>query len=101
VVGLRLRLVSVADEIPHELRRIVEFLNEQMTHTDVLAIEVRQYVAPNSDMVTLVPRVIGQTEAARDTKNVASGRVRRRWGRVGRDRHLARLAIRAQRANGW
>lgn len=76
----RLRLVFVADDIPHELRRIVEFLNEQMTRTDVLAIEVRQYVASTSDMVTLVPRVIGQTEAARDTKRAASGRVRRRWG---------------------
>ena len=76
----RLRLVFVADRIPSELRRVVEFLNEQMTRTDVLAIEVRQYVAPGSDLVTLVPRVIGQTEAARDTKRAASGRIRRRWG---------------------
>ncbi len=76
----RLRLLFVADEIPHELRRVVEFLNEQMTRTDVLGIEVRQYVASSSDMVTLVPRLIGQTEAARDTKRAASGRARRRWG---------------------
>lgn len=75
----RLRLVFVADVIPHELRRIVEFLNEQMTRTDVLAIEVRQYVAPGTDMVTLVPRLIGQTEAARDTKRAASGRPSHRW----------------------
>ena len=75
----RLRLVFVADDIPAELRRIVEFLNEQVTRTDVLAVEVRQYVASGSDMVTLVPRLIGQTEAARDTKRAASGRVRRRW----------------------
>jgi hypothetical protein len=75
----RLRLVFVADVIPHELARIVEFLNEQMTRTDVLAIEVRQYVAPGNDMITLVPRLIGQTEAARDTKRAASGRPRNRW----------------------
>jgi hypothetical protein len=75
----RLRLVFVADVIPHELRRIVELLNEQMTRTDVLAIEVRQYVAPGTDMVTLMPRLIGQTEAARDTKRAASGRPRHRW----------------------
>ena len=75
----RLRLVFVADDIPAELRRIVEFLNEQMTRTDVLAIEVRQYVASSSDLVTLVPRLIGQTEKARDTKRAASGRVYRRW----------------------
>src|SRR4051794_2757272 len=75
----RLRLVFVADVIPHELRRIVEFLNEQMTRTDVLAVEVRQYVAPDSELVTLVPRMIGQTEVARDTKRAASGRARNRW----------------------
>ena len=75
----RLRLVFVADVIPHQLRRIVEFLDEQMTRTDVLAIEVRQYVAPGSEMITLVPRLIGQTEAARDAKRVAIGRSRMRW----------------------
>ena len=75
----RLRLVFVADVIPHQLRRIVEFLDEQMTRTDVLAIEVRQYVAPGSETITLVPRLIGQTEAARDAKRVAIGRSRMRW----------------------
>jgi len=40
----RLRLVFVADTIPRELRRIVEFLNEQMGETEVLAVEVKQYV---------------------------------------------------------
>ena len=39
----RIRLVFVADEIPRELRRVVEFLNEQM-RADVIAIEVKQYV---------------------------------------------------------
>jgi hypothetical protein len=75
----RLRLVFVADTIPRELRRIVEFLNEQMTRTDVVAVEVRQYVAVGTDMVTLVPRVIGQTQAARDTKRAAGARARNRW----------------------
>jgi hypothetical protein len=75
----RIRLVFVADVIPRELRRIVEFLNERMTPTDVLAIEVRQYLAPGSDMITLVPRLIGQTEAARDVKRAASGRSRTKW----------------------
>ena len=36
----RLRLLFVADTISNELRNIVEFLNEQMDHTEVLAIEV-------------------------------------------------------------
>ena len=74
----RLRLVFVADVIPPELRRIVEFLNEQMDRTHVLAIEVKQYLAPDSDLVTLVPRLIGQTEAAKEAKT-GRGRPKRRW----------------------
>jgi hypothetical protein len=42
----RIRLVFVADEIPRELRRVVEFLNEQMD-AEVIAIEVKQYLGPD------------------------------------------------------
>ncbi len=63
------RLVFVADSIPVELRRVVEFLNEQMDPAEVLAVEVKQFVG--SDMHTWVPRVIGQTEAARQKKKGA------------------------------
>jgi hypothetical protein len=66
-------LIFVADVIPAELRRVVEFLNEQMERTEVLALEVRQYVEEEGDRVTLVPRLIGLTEAARQTKGVALG----------------------------
>lgn len=55
----RIRLVFVADEIPRELRRVVEFLNEQMT-AEVIANEVKQYVGDR--MRTLVPRVSGHAE---------------------------------------
>jgi hypothetical protein len=41
----KVRLVFVADDIPSSLQRIVEFLNERMTPTEVLAAEVRQYVS--------------------------------------------------------
>jgi hypothetical protein len=58
----KVRLVFVADEIPTELRRIVEFLNEQMDPAEVLAVEIRQYVSQG--LKTLVPRVIGQTAQA-------------------------------------
>src|SRR5690606_24963339 len=40
----RIRLVFVADEIPEELRRVVEFLNEQMDPAEVLAVEIKQYL---------------------------------------------------------
>lgn len=74
----RVRLVFVSDKIPDELRRIVEFLNEQMAPAEVLAVEIKQYVSKDSNLKTLVPRVIGQTAKAQDTK---SGGVRtsRQW----------------------
>jgi hypothetical protein len=63
----RVRLVFVADEIPPELRRVIEFLNERMSPTEVIGIEVRQYVGED-ELKTLVPRVVGQTEQARIQK---------------------------------
>ena len=72
----RIRLVFVADEIPSELRSIIEFLNRQMSDTEVFAIEVKQYVDATAERHTFVPRVIGQTEAARAAK---SGGSRRQW----------------------
>jgi len=74
----RVRLVFVADEIPLSLRRIVEFLNRQMSPAEVLAVEVRQYApAIDSPMRTLVPRVIGQTEQARQHKAQTSPAMKR------------------------
>ncbi|MFN6461492.1 MAG: hypothetical protein RMZ41_006540 [Nostoc sp. DedVER02] len=56
----KVRLVFVADKIPAELQRIVEFLNQQMNPAQVLAVEIKQYVGQG--LKTLVPRVIGQTK---------------------------------------
>ena len=72
----RIRLVFVADEIPSELKRIVEFLNEQMDPAEVLAVEIRQYVGEG--LKTLVPRVIGQTTEAQRAKSSA-GRTKKQW----------------------
>jgi hypothetical protein len=72
----RIRLVFVADEIPRELRRVVEFLNEQMK-ADVIAIEVRQYVGEG--LRTLVPRVIGETAASEQRKRPPGTGSSRRW----------------------
>ena len=58
----RIRLVFVADEIPRELRRIVEFLNEQMNPAEVLAVEIKQFVGDG--IRSLVPHVIGETYAS-------------------------------------
>jgi hypothetical protein len=73
----RIRMLFVADEIPEELRRVVEFLNEQMDPAEVLAIEIRQF--SGQSLKTLVPRVIGQTSEAGDRKRVSGGRAKRQW----------------------
>lgn len=62
----RIRLVFVADEIPSELQRVVEFLNDQMDPAEVIAVEISRY--SGDGLETLAPRVIGQTVAARTKK---------------------------------
>jgi hypothetical protein len=74
----RVRLVFVADEIAPELRSIVEFLNRQMAETEVLAVEVKQYVDAEGERQTIVPRVLGQTEAAKAAKG-GGRRSARQW----------------------
>jgi hypothetical protein len=59
-----------------ELRRIVEFLNEQMDPAEVLAVELRQFARMDNDkeLRTIVPTVYGQTETARNPDGI-----RPRW----------------------
>jgi len=40
----RVRMILVADEIPRETQRIIEFLNGQLDPAEVLGVEIRQYV---------------------------------------------------------
>src|SRR5579872_2297413 len=68
----RIRMIFVADELPDELVRIIEFLNEQMNPAEVLGVEVPQYLGGN-DVQVLVPRLVGATKAAVDVKNPAAG----------------------------
>ena len=68
----------VSDRIPNELRRIVEFLNEQMNPAEVLALEIRQHVSQGSNMKTLVARLIGQTAKAQVIKS-GGARNGKRW----------------------
>jgi hypothetical protein len=53
------RLILVADYIPPELQRVIEFLNERMSPTEVLGVEIRQYIG--GGLSTHIPRVLGQT----------------------------------------
>ncbi|MFC3175035.1 hypothetical protein ACFOD9_12315 [Novosphingobium bradum] len=82
----RIKLVFVADQIPRELARIVEFLNEQMK-ADVRAVELNWFEGRGIKAFT--PRVIGETERAQAAKAGGSTAL----PAIGRDewitRHLA------------
>lgn len=73
----RIRMLFVADVIPPELQRIIEFLNEQMSEAEVLGVEVRLHRSDNG-FELLVPTVIGWTAEAQATKNLAP-QARRMW----------------------
>jgi hypothetical protein len=62
--GGRIRMVFLADVVPDELRRITEFLNEQMNPAEVYAVEVKTYRAPGHEGMVIVPTVFGRTAAA-------------------------------------
>lgn len=66
----RVKLVFVADQIPRELARIVEFLNEQMK-ADVRAVELSWF--EGSGVKAFSPRIIGETERARAAKKATGG----------------------------
>ena len=68
----KVRLVFISDEIPQKLRRIVEFLNSQMSPAEVLAVEIKQYLGEGRQ--TLVPRLVGQTAEAQMRKGSPEGR---------------------------
>lgn len=72
----KIRLLFVADEIPHSLQRIIEFLNNQMTETEVLGLEIKQYISQGG-MKTLVPQIIGRTASAVAIKRPEQGGVGR------------------------
>lgn len=73
----RVRLVFVSDSTPRELRRLVEFLNEEMSNVEVLAVEVKQFQREGDQRQrALVPRVVGLTETARSAKGTSSKRKR-------------------------
>lgn len=66
----QLRLIVLADSIPAELRRVVEFLNRQMNPAEFLAVEVKQF--EHEGQKVLVPRVLGVTEAIRQKKSAVA-----------------------------
>ncbi len=76
----RIRMLFVADRIPPELRRIIEFLNQQMTPAEVLGIEIPQFAGQG--LRALVPKLIGQTAIAQQAKSSGAASARRQWDEV-------------------
>jgi hypothetical protein len=57
-----IRLIIAADELRPEVRRVIEFLNQQMRTVQVFGLEIRCFGdEPNT---VVVPYLIGQTQAA-------------------------------------
>jgi hypothetical protein len=73
----KLRLLFVADKIPSELQRIIEFLNNQMTPAEVLGVELKLF--KTDQFQTLVPRVVGQTEKAQQRKSTYKSGPKMQW----------------------
>jgi hypothetical protein len=97
-----IRLLFVADRIPSELRRIVEFLNKQMDPAEVLALELRQF--QGEGLKTIVPVLYGQTEEAQTRKGI--GAPKRQWDEETfftdfSERHTPEAQQIAQKILGW
>lgn len=73
----RIRLIFVADTVPVELQRIVEFLNGQFRSAEVLALEVKRYAG--EDVQALVAERIGDTAVADASKAGGPKRAKRQW----------------------
>lgn len=86
----RIRMVFVADEIPAELRRVVEFLNTQMDPAEVFAVEVKQFVG--GSFRGLVPRLLGQTAEAARRKGTSVRLAPRQWDEAGFFAELAAMS---------
>lgn len=68
----KMKLIFVADEIPDSLLRIIEFLNNQMTNTEVLGIEIRQFIENGAKQI-FVPKIVGNTAQANIVKKSVKG----------------------------
>jgi len=66
----RIRMLFVADQIPNDLKRIIEFMNGQMDPAEVLGIEIKQFT--DGKLKTIAPFVVGKTSGAETRKQSIS-----------------------------
>jgi hypothetical protein len=65
-----IRLIVVADELRPEVRRVIEFLNQQMRTIQVFGLEIRCFGEGGNTVV--VPYLIGQTQAIAKQKALSA-----------------------------
>lgn len=63
-----IRLIFFLDRAPDELKRLVEFLNKQMSLSEVLLVEARQYSLNGTRVI--VPKLFGFNEQARAIRQI-------------------------------
>ncbi len=66
----RIRLIIAADELRPEVRRIIEFLNQELRTVQVFGLEIRCFGEESTSGV-IVPFLVGQTQVAADEKEAA------------------------------
>ena len=67
----KIRLLIAGDEIRPEVRRMIEYLNQEMEHVEVLGLELRCYGSDGNNLV-LVPTIIGQSQIRSDKRGNTS-----------------------------
>lgn len=68
----RMRLIIASDEIPPELKQIIEFLNDA-SEFDIYGIEIQLFSGKDHNRKILAPRLVGLTETARERKGSSVG----------------------------
>ena len=89
----KIRLLFVADVIPKTLLSIIEFLNNQMVNTEVLGLEIKQYLSGKKEQI-FVPKIVGQTTQGTDIKHYYSKK--KTWNREMFLGEVARIGGREQ-----
>ena len=66
----RIRLIFLADELPYNLIRVIEFLNNELEKIEVVGVDVQLYKADQFHI--LVPRVVGLSTQVLDKRRRAN-----------------------------
>jgi len=68
-----IRLIIATDELRPEVRKMIEYLNREMEHAEILGLEIKFY-GKDPESCVLVPRLVGQTQSTSERKGSSSKR---------------------------